>query len=107
MTIYWNRQVFFFCLFLEYFIFLIFLIGSAVVSTTPNNPKLDGPEDIPHPRSHSISALQTNESPSHQIKSDKSSYGSTATTNPSDTQLKYENDRLKLALAQRYFFIII
>ncbi|XP_063905851.1 homer protein homolog 2-like isoform X2 [Zophobas morio] len=56
-------------------------------------------EDIPHPRSHSISTLQTNESPSHQIKTEKTTY-SNAPTNPIDMQLKYENDRLKLALAQ-------
>lgn len=88
-----------------FYLYIFFLLGSAVVSTTPNT-KLDPPEDVPHPRSHSISALQTNESPSHQIKSDKSPYGGSASTNPSDMQLKYENDRLKLALAQRYVFFL-
>ncbi|CAH1101435.1 unnamed protein product [Psylliodes chrysocephalus] len=53
-------------------------------------------DDIPHPRSHSISGIQSNESPSHQVKVDKGPYN----TSPIDMQLKYENDRLKLALAQ-------
>lgn len=69
---------------------------------TPNSNKPD--DDIPHPRSHSVSLLQSNESPSHQAKTDKNTYGlsgSGATPNPTDMQLKYENDRLKLALAQR------
>ncbi|XP_019870889.1 homer protein homolog 2 isoform X2 [Aethina tumida] len=62
--------------------------GSAQMPTV--NTKSD--DEIPHPRSHSVSAIQSNESPSHQvIKSDKG---------PIDMQLKYENDRLKLALAQ-------
>ncbi|XP_074042370.1 homer protein isoform X2 [Leptinotarsa decemlineata] len=70
--------------------------GNPSASMT-TNAKLD--EDIPHPRSHSISGMQSNESPSHQMKMEKSSYiGSN--TNPIDMQLKYENDRLKLALAQ-------
>lgn len=62
-------------------------------STTPVKVE----DEIPHPRSHSVSVLQGNDSPSHQIKSEKSYGGS----NPNDMQLKYENDRLKLALAQR------
>ncbi|EFA07345.2 Homer protein homolog 2-like Protein [Tribolium castaneum] len=70
--------------------------GSAVATSTPI---VKSEDDIPHPRSHSISTLQSNESPSHQIKPDKTSYGN-APTNPIDMQLKYENDRLKLALAQ-------
>lgn len=64
----------------------------------PSNAKSD--DEIPHPRSHSISGMQTGESPSHQVKMDKSPYIG-ANTNPTDMQLKYENDRLKLALAQR------
>ncbi|KAG5870655.1 hypothetical protein JTB14_001039, partial [Gonioctena quinquepunctata] len=68
----------------------------AVPLSTNSKPD----EDIPHPRSHSISGMQSNESPSHQMKIDKSPYiGSNP--NPIDMQLKYENDRLKLALAQR------
>uniref|UniRef100_A0A6P7FYN0 Homer protein homolog 2 n=1 Tax=Diabrotica virgifera virgifera TaxID=50390 RepID=A0A6P7FYN0_DIAVI len=59
------------------------------------NPKPE--DDMPHPRSHSISGMQSNESPSHQVKMDKGPYN----TSPIDMQLKYENDRLKLALAQR------
>lgn len=56
-----------------------------------------------HGRSHSLSAIQSTESPSHQInKMEKSSYGGgTGSTNSVEMQLKYENDRLKLALAQR------
>lgn len=83
--------------FFDYQIYqIMFFTGSTTISTTPNKSE----EEIPHPRSHSISALQSNDSPSHQIKSEKSTY-SNAPTNPIDMQLKYENDRLKLALAQR------
>ncbi|KAK4885307.1 hypothetical protein RN001_001578 [Aquatica leii] len=63
-------------------------------------------EDMPHLRSHSLSGLPSNESPSHQGKGEKSSYGqpgsATAGGNAQldGAQLKYENDRLKLALAQ-------
>ncbi|XP_065168216.1 homer protein homolog 2-like isoform X2 [Atheta coriaria] len=61
-------------------------------------------EDLPHPRSHSISGVQSNESPSHQIKIEKTYSLSTSSggnnSNTNDMQLKYENDRLKLALAQ-------
>lgn len=63
----------------------------------PTNLKND--DDLPHPRSHSISGIQSNESPSHQIKIDQKAYISGST--PIDMQLKYENDKLKLALAQR------
>lgn len=68
---------------------------------TPNSIKSE--DEGPHLRSHSVSTLQTNESPSHQAKGDKSPYSLTSSTNanPIDMQLKYENDRLKLALAQR------
>lgn len=52
-----------------------------------------------HPRSHSVSAMQPNDSPSH--KSDKYMMNAQGQGNPVDVQLKYENDRLKLALAQR------
>ncbi|XP_044263202.1 homer protein homolog 2 isoform X2 [Tribolium madens] len=76
--------------------FSYFYVGSAVTTSTPS---VKSDDDIPHPRSHSISTLQSNESPSHQIKPDKTQYGN-APTNPIDMQLKYENDRLKLALAQ-------
>lgn len=69
---------------------------------TPNAIKTE--DDImSHQRSHSVSGIQSNESPSHQMKSsDKGSYNlSSSNSNPTDMQLKYENDRLKLALAQR------
>lgn len=77
---------------------------------TPNSIKQE--EDIlPHQRSHSVSGIQSNESPSHQVKNEKSPYSlpGSGNTNPTDMQLKYENDRLKLALAQRYvvFFICV
>ncbi|KAJ8926013.1 hypothetical protein NQ315_009868 [Exocentrus adspersus] len=63
----------------------------------PSNAK--GDDEVPHPRSHSVSGIQSNESPSHQVKMDKTAYIG-ANANPIDMQLKYENDRLKLALAQ-------
>lgn len=66
----------------------------------PGSTNLKNDDDLPHPRSHSISGIQSNESPSHQVKIDQKSYISGS--NPIDMQLKYENDRLKLALAQRY-----
>ncbi|CAG9820952.1 unnamed protein product [Phaedon cochleariae] len=65
----------------------------------PVTPNAKSEEELPHPRSHSISGMQSNESPSHQGKMEKSSY-MTSNANPIDMQLKYENDRLKLALAQ-------
>lgn len=66
----------------------------------------DDPTTAGHPRSHSVSALQTNDSPSHQVKVEKgymmqNAQGREGQSNPVDVQLKYENDRLKLALAQR------
>ena len=70
----------------------------------PVTPNVKSEEDMPHLRSHSVSTLQTNESPSHQPKCEKSPYGLSGggtSSNPMDMQLKYENDRLKLALAQR------
>ncbi|KAF7286919.1 hypothetical protein GWI33_003186 [Rhynchophorus ferrugineus] len=70
--------------------------GSASLSTSNKQE----PDETVHGRSHSLSAIQSNESPSHQIKMEKGSYGGNTTTNPVDMQLKYENDRLKLALAQ-------
>lgn len=67
-----------------------------MMPVTPNSNKVD--DELPHPRSHSVSGLQSNDSPSHQVKGDK---GYSVSPNPTDMQLKYENDRLKLALAQR------
>lgn len=64
-------------------------------------------DSMPHLRSHSLSGLQSNESPSHQLKAEKISYGqpgnsgAVAASQLDAAQLKYENDRLKLALAQR------
>ncbi|CAG9863996.1 unnamed protein product [Phyllotreta striolata] len=66
--------------------------GNPMVTSANSKPE----DEIPHPRSHSISGIQSNESPSHQVKVDKGQYN----TSPIDMQLKYENDRLKLALAQ-------
>ncbi|XP_076257928.1 homer protein isoform X1 [Rhynchophorus ferrugineus] len=73
-----------------------YYLGSASLSTSNKQE----PDETVHGRSHSLSAIQSNESPSHQIKMEKGSYGGNTTTNPVDMQLKYENDRLKLALAQ-------
>ncbi|XP_072391140.1 homer protein homolog 1 [Diabrotica undecimpunctata] len=66
--------------------------GNSLMPSANTKPE----DDMPHPRSHSISGMQSNESPSHQVKMDKGPYN----TSPIDMQLKYENDRLKLALAQ-------
>lgn len=74
------------------------ILGSAALPTT--NIKQD-PEEVVHGRSHSLSGIQTSESPSHQVKMEKGSYGSSGGSNSVEMQLKYENDRLKLALAQR------
>ncbi|XP_060527366.1 homer protein homolog 2 [Cylas formicarius] len=73
--------------------------GSAAIP--PSNIKQEV-DDLPHGRSHSVSGGQSTESPSHQIKLEKTGFGPSpaATANPVDMQLKYENDRLKLALAQ-------
>ncbi|KAF5272410.1 hypothetical protein FQA39_LY07878 [Lamprigera yunnana] len=63
-------------------------------------------DNMPHLRSHSLSGIPSNESPSHQGKGDKITYGQPggatpgASTQSDAAQLKYENDRLKLALAQ-------
>lgn len=79
-----------------------------MMPVTPNSNKpddeLSSSLSSSHPRSHSVSSgLQANESPSHQAKSggvgDNKAYS--VSPNPTDMQLKYENDRLKLALAQR------
>lgn len=61
--------------------------GSATI-------KVEGEGGTSHVRSQSLSA---GESPKHQI-GDKSS----APLGSGEAQLKYENDRLKLALAQRF-----
>ncbi|XP_069683278.1 homer protein homolog 2 isoform X2 [Periplaneta americana] len=59
-----------------------------------------------HQRSQSLSGLQPGESPKHQAKAagDKAPAPTTAVTaipaGSAEAQLKYENDRLKLALAQ-------
>ncbi|KAJ8936036.1 hypothetical protein NQ318_015442 [Aromia moschata] len=71
--------------------------GAAVAPT----PSIKSEDEIPHPRSHSVSGIvQGSESPSHQVKLEKTPYIG-PNPNPIDMQLKYENDRLKLALAQR------
>lgn len=68
-----------------------------MMPVTPNSNKVD--EDLSsHPRTHSVTGLQSNDSPSHQAKGDK---GYSVSPNPTDMQLKYENERLKTALAQR------
>ncbi|XP_044740198.1 homer protein homolog 2 [Chrysoperla carnea] len=75
----------------------------APLNSSHNNK--DDDSGLPHPRSHSVSTLQSGESPSHQAKGggDKSPYGTHGGGGPQagnvDMQLKYENDRLKLALA--------
>ncbi|XP_037081761.1 homer protein homolog 2-like isoform X2 [Pollicipes pollicipes] len=52
-----------------------------------------------HQRSHSLSGLQQpSESPKHELKGGEKPAGQAASS--SEAQLKYENDRLKLALAQ-------
>ncbi|XP_018328744.1 homer protein homolog 2 [Agrilus planipennis] len=73
--------------------------GATSFQSPPNPNKID--DDVVHSRSHSLSAVQSNESPSHQIKLEKGGYGQSTNASQLDTaQLKYENDRLKLALAQ-------
>ncbi|KAB0805709.1 hypothetical protein PPYR_02679 [Photinus pyralis] len=72
-----------------------------------NTSKTDE-ENMLHLRSHSLSGVPGGESPSHQAKGDKAPYGQTvgggttaiASAQLDPAQLKYENDRLKLALAQ-------
>lgn len=61
--------------------------GSAALPQCQNKD-----DEIPQPRSHSVSGLQVSDSPSHQVIQEKPL---------TDMQLKYDNDRLKLALAQR------
>lgn len=84
------------------------LIDPPASATVPQSMKNEEDASGPHPRSHSVSALQPNDSPSHQVKVDKGYMMQNAQGrdpvgggNPVDVQLKYENDRLKLALAQR------
>lgn len=96
----------------------------TVVSTGGGGPgdsgTLKAPTGAAHSRSQSLSGVQPGDSPKHQVKTgaagDKASSGPTVVTNSSapgpgggaglppgsslEAQLKYENDRLKLALAQ-------
>lgn len=54
-----------------------------------------------HARSQSLSGLQPGESPKHQVKTEKSAAPPAGPAPAAgESQLKYENDRLKLALAQ-------
>ncbi|KAL0278255.1 UNVERIFIED_CONTAM: hypothetical protein PYX00_000122 [Menopon gallinae] len=53
-----------------------------------------------HARSQSLSGLQPGESPKHQIKTEKSGTPIAVAPAAGESQLKYENDRLKMALAQ-------
>lgn len=69
--------------------------GSAALPTPNPKPEID---DLAHGRSHSLSGMQSSESPSHKLE--KGSYGGSGGANSVEMQLKYENDRLKLALAQ-------
>ncbi|CAH1955454.1 unnamed protein product [Acanthoscelides obtectus] len=72
--------------------------GAAVmpISSSPKTTAVE--DDVPHPRSHSMSGVTGSDSPSHgKVAGDKQYSGS---NHPIDMQLKYENDRLKLALAQ-------
>lgn len=84
--------------------------GSAMMSNTsmlsnPPPPKDSSSDEPPQLRSHSLSGPGgQNESPSHQsLKSSEKGYNTNSagnSTNNDSMQLKYENDRLKLALAQ-------
>lgn len=78
--------------------------GAVITAGGVMNAKNDDEPVIPHQRSHSVSTLQPNDSPSHQVKCEKNPYTGATTgppqATPIDVQLKYENDRLKLALAQ-------
>ncbi|XP_066249740.1 homer protein homolog 2-like [Euwallacea similis] len=74
--------------------------GSATLPTSIKPDIKPDSDDSIHGRSHSLSGIQGTESPSHQIKMEKCSYGGTGGSNSVEMQLKYENDRLKLALAQ-------
>ncbi|XP_050301342.1 homer protein homolog 2 [Anthonomus grandis grandis] len=72
--------------------------GTAALPPIPN---IKDQDDSGHGRSHSLSGIQSSESPSHQVKMEKPTFSSTGgSPNNVEMQLKYENDRLKLALAQ-------
>lgn len=87
---------------------------AAPDSTTENlleppgmmNTSKSDEDNMLHLRSHSLTGMPSGESPSHQAKGEKGSYGQSsgtaavATSQLDPAQLKYENDRLKLALAQ-------
>nr|CAH7714606.1 unnamed protein product [Callosobruchus chinensis] len=75
------------------------ILFHPVMPITPTSKATAGDDDLPHPRSHSMSGVAGSDSPSHgKISGDK--YSGTGSNHPIDMQLKYENDRLKLALAQ-------
>ncbi|VEN56716.1 unnamed protein product [Callosobruchus maculatus] len=79
--------------------------GAAVMPITPTSKATAADDDLPHPRSHSMSGVAGSDSPSHgKISGDK--YSGAGSNHPIDMQLKYENDRLKLALAQRLVLYI-
>ncbi|XP_014206564.1 homer protein homolog 1 [Copidosoma floridanum] len=62
--------------------------------------KEDDYKTILHSRSQSISQQSTTDSPQHQGKTQQMNANATSGNQNNEAQLKYENDRLKLALAQ-------
>ncbi|XP_049816743.1 homer protein homolog 1 isoform X4 [Schistocerca nitens] len=78
----------------------------AVVAAVPSSGPVNSGHNQSHNQSHNQNQNQAGESPKHQPKSgDKSPAPVSAATPaianlPPEAQLKYENDRLKLALAQ-------
>ncbi|KAL0107826.1 hypothetical protein PUN28_014837 [Cardiocondyla obscurior] len=71
-------------------------VSSSPLPGSCQNKVDDELKNAVHSRSQSVS--QSTESPQHQGKS--SSMSSTQSGQSAEVQLKYENDRLKLALAQ-------
>ncbi|CAM1293811.1 HOMER2 (predicted) [Pycnogonum litorale] len=69
-----------------------------------SSPLLKSSVVVAHQRSQSLSGLQPADSPKHQIREGAGTPSGTSSVATSsgapDPQLKYENDRLKLALAQ-------
>ncbi|KAG1704732.1 Homer 1 [Nymphon striatum] len=75
--------------------------GLSQPNDLANSPLLKSSVVVAHQRSQSLSGLQPAESPKHQPRDGAGT--PTGTSLPqagTDAQLKYENDRLKLALAQ-------
>ncbi|EEB15487.1 homer, putative [Pediculus humanus corporis] len=68
-------------------------------ASAKNDQSLSDEDKNNHGRSQSLSGLQPGESPKHQAKTEKPSQINIAPA-AGESQLKYENDRLKFALAQ-------